>query len=329
MWNSSSSSSLSSNYLSSSSLSFSSSHSPNISNSQSSLYHTLVSADVPIKVKDLVGHENEKHSEAENTVPTCLDLDQYNVRQCSSVAAGSSATVLNAVGEGYSNISNENSSLSRKKYRENDEDMIVDNVDDIFMARHNDAERPRARKQRRSRKNRNQPMHSNLIQSECPPIEEHHLRNTPSSASSSSSALSGGEEKKEEEKKIETDCCICLENCLLNGCIDPCKHTFCFKCIKKWSKVNNTCPICRAVFKEIKRIGLDGKVEETIKVEPIHLQEQEAQTIHTTPSEREIMIIFEPGLQEIMYELDENNMENLDEEVQLPSELLEDITFSE
>ena len=42
----------------------------------------------------------------------------------------------------------------------------------------------------------------------------------------------------------EIECSICL-NETNNNLKTSCKHTFCKKCIFKWLKTNNTCPICR------------------------------------------------------------------------------------
>ena len=44
------------------------------------------------------------------------------------------------------------------------------------------------------------------------------------------------------------ECPVCYENYSLssNYCITECKHSFCLKCILTYSKINNSCPICRA-----------------------------------------------------------------------------------
>ncbi len=59
-------------------------------------------------------------------------------------------------------------------------------------------------------------------------------------------------------------CCICMgESKELKTCVKDCvctttlhdgskkkicKHSFCFKCIKRWSDEQNTCPLCRKTF---------------------------------------------------------------------------------
>jgi hypothetical protein len=46
-------------------------------------------------------------------------------------------------------------------------------------------------------------------------------------------------------------CSVCLED-IQNKCvINSCRHEFCFKCLKKWSKEKNYCPLCRAVYSQI------------------------------------------------------------------------------
>ena len=43
--------------------------------------------------------------------------------------------------------------------------------------------------------------------------------------------------------------------------IDCCEHKFCFQCIDDWtSKRENSCPLCKAVVKEIKhKTGKNGR----------------------------------------------------------------------
>ncbi len=46
-------------------------------------------------------------------------------------------------------------------------------------------------------------------------------------------------------------CSVCLED-IQNRCVtNSCRHEFCFKCLKKWSKEKNYCPLCRAVYSQI------------------------------------------------------------------------------
>jgi hypothetical protein len=43
-------------------------------------------------------------------------------------------------------------------------------------------------------------------------------------------------------------CSICLCKAKNEAKLDGCSHTFCRKCIVKWSKSNNSCPECRSTF---------------------------------------------------------------------------------
>lgn len=61
-------------------------------------------------------------------------------------------------------------------------------------------------------------------------------------------------EKKDKEQPDDNDCIICLETIQTRGEIDSCVHQFCFSCILKWSKVTNSCPVCKRNFLEIKEI---------------------------------------------------------------------------
>lgn len=42
-----------------------------------------------------------------------------------------------------------------------------------------------------------------------------------------------------------------MDESKLSSNIDSCKHEFCKHCIYKWSKSENTCPICKKRFKKI------------------------------------------------------------------------------
>lgn len=51
-------------------------------------------------------------------------------------------------------------------------------------------------------------------------------------------------------------CTICFEelNYEKRGTLEDCAHEFCFKCICEWSKVQQSCPICRKKFTKINGI---------------------------------------------------------------------------
>jgi hypothetical protein len=55
-------------------------------------------------------------------------------------------------------------------------------------------------------------------------------------------------------------CTICLEKAadvllpLPKSSVDGCQHTFCLRCIRKWAKSKNTCPLCREEFLQIRSL---------------------------------------------------------------------------
>lgn len=49
-------------------------------------------------------------------------------------------------------------------------------------------------------------------------------------------------------KRKRCDCTICLSSIKNEAALDGCSHTFCRKCIVKWSKTENSCPQCRSSF---------------------------------------------------------------------------------
>lgn len=57
-------------------------------------------------------------------------------------------------------------------------------------------------------------------------------------------------------------CTICMEeNISIRASIPCCDHTFCFDCIMKWSKHENTCPLCKKRFRQIDKIESSGNIE--------------------------------------------------------------------
>lgn len=49
---------------------------------------------------------------------------------------------------------------------------------------------------------------------------------------------------------------ICLQSVKVRGKISCCNHIFCYECIFEWSKVTNSCPLCKAVFHEIEKCSV-------------------------------------------------------------------------
>lgn len=51
------------------------------------------------------------------------------------------------------------------------------------------------------------------------------------------------------KRKRDTElCAICMETPKNKATLDGCSHSFCRKCIVKWSKTENSCPVCRKSF---------------------------------------------------------------------------------
>ncbi|CAD8070666.1 unnamed protein product [Paramecium sonneborni] len=46
-------------------------------------------------------------------------------------------------------------------------------------------------------------------------------------------------------------CGICYNAIENQGILDSCNHSFCSDCIKKWSTIENTCPLCKQKFTQI------------------------------------------------------------------------------
>ena len=64
------------------------------------------------------------------------------------------------------------------------------------------------------------------------------------------------------EQDYENECCICLEKINLPITL-PCKHKFCYLCLKRAYSHNYTCPLCRATIPEyiINNAKLEQKID--------------------------------------------------------------------
>mmetsp|Transcript_11399 Transcript_11399/g.20342 ORF Transcript_11399/g.20342 Transcript_11399/m.20342 type:complete len:239 (+) Transcript_11399:399-1115(+) len=56
-------------------------------------------------------------------------------------------------------------------------------------------------------------------------------------------------------EETNQNCSICFTNYApeIEGTLVPCSHKFCFSCIHQWSRLSNSCPLCRASFQVIVR----------------------------------------------------------------------------
>merc|ERR1719421_1157284 len=49
-------------------------------------------------------------------------------------------------------------------------------------------------------------------------------------------------------RNIETKCAVCLNDVRHPVLILQCLHTFCFMCLREWSTIACTCPLCKTAF---------------------------------------------------------------------------------
>lgn len=66
---------------------------------------------------------------------------------------------------------------------------------------------------------------------------------------------------KRKAESRDKSCNICLDEITNEANLDGCTHTFCRKCIVKWSKTSNTCPCCRKEFTEVKTAKSKRKIK--------------------------------------------------------------------
>ena len=68
--------------------------------------------------------------------------------------------------------------------------------------------------------------------------------------------------QKDQNDQYENECCICLEKINLPITI-PCKHKFCYLCLKRSYQHNSACPLCRSTIPGyvISNAKLEQKVE--------------------------------------------------------------------
>ncbi|EGC32619.1 hypothetical protein DICPUDRAFT_155373 [Dictyostelium purpureum] len=63
---------------------------------------------------------------------------------------------------------------------------------------------------------------------------------------------------KKKQQQEENKCYVCMEDMETDSIATiDCNHKFCFDCMDTWHKIKNTCPLCRARFYTIKRVGHD------------------------------------------------------------------------
>ena len=62
------------------------------------------------------------------------------------------------------------------------------------------------------------------------------------------------DEKKSKDTIDTIECGICLHAIQVRGKLPKCDHFFCHECIIQWSRVVNTCPLCKVRFNEVVRV---------------------------------------------------------------------------
>ena len=77
-------------------------------------------------------------------------------------------------------------------------------------------------------------------------------------------------------RKAKT-CAICFDLVEFQGCLDSCKHQFCFDCVERWAEVlfkqtTNKCPLCKQAFSVItrkkRRVEYRAKTKKVVKLVP-------------------------------------------------------------
>ena len=56
----------------------------------------------------------------------------------------------------------------------------------------------------------------------------------------------------DEGEALLVDCFICLQISSSVAFLNCCSHSFCVDCILKWAAIQNTCPLCKIRFKEVR-----------------------------------------------------------------------------
>eukprot|EP01102_Stenamoeba_stenopodia_P017321 TRINITY_DN618_c0_g2_i7.p1 TRINITY_DN618_c0_g2~~TRINITY_DN618_c0_g2_i7.p1 ORF type:complete len:381 (+),score=116.36 TRINITY_DN618_c0_g2_i7:311-1453(+) len=104
-------------------------------------------------------------------------------------------------------------------------------------------------------------------------------------------------------------CSVCYEDLQdsTRGITDICEHLFCFPCIYDWSKITNTCPMCKRRFQKLTKISPDGSREE-FEIESKDLRPEDYMTedaLRDYEEEEE----EEPDDDWIVYDVDEEEEE--------------------
>ncbi|XP_063675948.1 uncharacterized protein LOC134812453 [Bolinopsis microptera] len=84
----------------------------------------------------------------------------------------------------------------------------------------------------------------------------------------------------------ETKCGICLDEVVKRGKIGPCSHLYCYTCLLEWSKLNNTCPQCKVIFRCISK--MDFKTDKL--EEKVFIKDKTLRTGHVSSEEEDYYV---------------------------------------
>lgn len=60
----------------------------------------------------------------------------------------------------------------------------------------------------------------------------------------------------------------------VSGVLD-CRHIFCYQCIESWTKMSNSCPLCKKPYLQIIKSKNGKSVEVIVIEEPYYIEEGE------------------------------------------------------
>jgi len=98
------------------------------------------------------------------------------------------------------------------------------------------------------------------------------------------------------EAPEQLECGICLDKITSRGIINVCEHLFCFDCISKWSKLANTCPMCKRRFTRLTRQELYETTTSTNRKRPRKIETEIVPHRDQTGSAR-----FSPSQEHTLY----------------------------
>jgi len=117
--------------------------------------------------------------------------------------------------------------------------------------------------EKKSRRSRRVPQNRNEAPTEPIDLESKTEKEKDANITVPSVVINENETEKKAEEEIQ--CGICFEKLEIQGILDSCQHLFCFLCIEHWSKTSNTCPMCKARFRQLTKKDLSKPEQRTKK----------------------------------------------------------------